>query len=93
MNTFSSVMLALTNTLVARALTFLGMGYVTYQSLTVLAEKIQTTVMQNYNQLDDTVLPILDAMGASEYLHIVLTAFISRAGMMAAKRLAMLPTS
>ncbi|TAN71678.1 MAG: DUF2523 domain-containing protein [Methylobacter sp.] len=84
-DTFSSVMLALTGTVTARVMTTLGLGYISYTSIKVLATTLQNNIFSCYALINSDILNILDLVGLGEALHIITAAFVTKAGMMAIK--------
>lgn len=91
--TFSSAMLAITSTVTARVFTFLGLGFISYAAIKVLATNLETSLFAIYSGIDSDILSVLNLAGLGESLHIITAAFISKAGMMAIKRIGVIPTA
>lgn len=83
-------LLAITSSIVARVLLALGMGVVSYQALSSIAEIVVDNVNNTYNNLPAAVIDILDMAGFGASLSILGSALITRAGLMAIKKLRIL---
>ena len=90
-DTFSSVMLALASPIAARVMTTLGLGYLSYEAIKVLATTLQDNIFSSYASVDGDILAVLNLAGVDEALHIITAAFVTKAGMMAIKRIGVLP--
>lgn len=84
-------MMALSGSLAARVLTSLGIGFISYESLNALVDNLKQQVLQNYHGLPADMMGLLGLSGIEESIQITLAAFVTRAGLMAIKRLGVLP--
>lgn len=91
--TFSSAMLAITSTVTARVFTFLGLGFISYSGIKVLASKLEADLFSAYAGINPVILDVLNLAGLGESLHIITAAFITKAGLMAVKRIGVLPSA
>lgn len=89
--TFSSAMTALTGTITARVMTTLGLGFLSYEAIKDLANTLQSNIFSSYGAVDPAIVSVLNLAGVGEYLHIVTAAFITKAGLMAIKRIGVIP--
>ena len=92
MSDFSTAMTALTGTITARVMTTLGLGFISYESLNLLASNLQTSLFNVYSLVDPDLLAVMNLCGLDEYLHIIVAAFITKAGMMAVRHIGVIPT-
>lgn len=90
MATLASFLLAITGSLAARVLTSLGIGFVSYAALTTLASAVVSNVTSNYNAMGSVALNLLNLAGFGTALGILCAAMVTRASMMAIKRLRVL---
>jgi hypothetical protein len=91
--TFTAVMMGLTGSITARVMTTLGLGFINYEALKTIAEQLKTALLASYAAVDVDILNVLNLAGVGEYLNIVLAAIITKAGLMAIKRIGVIPTS
>lgn len=89
---FATIMMGLTASITARVFTTLGLGFLSYASIKVLATQLQDSIFSNYAAVDPVLLQVLNLAGVGQFLHIVTAAFITRAGLMAIKRIGVIPT-
>lgn len=80
-------LLAMTESITARVLLSVGMGFVSFASLSVLAQGFVTAIQNQYGQVDGVVLTLLNMAGFSTALNILGSSLLTRAGMMAVKKL------
>lgn len=80
-------LLAMTESLTARVLLSLGMGLASFASLGVLAQGFVTAIQNQYGQVDGVILAFLNLSGFSSGLTIMGSSLLTRAGMMALKKL------
>jgi len=92
-DTFASVMMALTASVTARVMTTLGLGFISYEALNAIASQLQADIFAQYALINPTILQVLNLAGLGHAIHIITAAFITRAGMMAIKRIGVLPTT
>lgn len=67
----------------------LGFGIVSYAALSALANVAISTAQSNYNNLDTTILQLINLGGGGVFLGLLSSAMIAKAGMMAIKKLQM----
>ncbi len=92
-DTFSSVMIGLTATITGRVMTTLGLGYLSYTALNTISTTVSDKIFSQYGMIDSTILQVLNLAGFSEALHILTAAFITKASLMAIKRIGVIPTA
>ncbi|MEY3787414.1 MAG: hypothetical protein RLZ75_1621 [Pseudomonadota bacterium] len=85
--TFTSFLMGIAGSLAARVLLSLGFGIFSYAALNTLATTVVNNVTTNYNQIDITVLNLINLAGGGDALGIVLGALVTRASLVAFKRL------
>lgn len=85
--TFSSFLMGIAGSLAARVLLSLGFGVFSYAALNTLATTVVNNVTTNYNQIDTTALNLLNLAGGGEAMGILLGALVTRASLVAFKRL------
>lgn len=73
----------LVGSLAGRVMLALGMSLVSYTALNVLATQIVGYIQTSYSSITGITLQILNLAGAGEGLAIILSAFVTRAGMSA----------
>jgi hypothetical protein len=83
-------LLSIAGSLVARVLLSLGMGFVSYAVLTSLASTVTQAIQSSYYALPAVPLALLNLAGLGVALNIICSALITRAGLMAVKKLVFL---
>jgi hypothetical protein len=73
--------------LAKRVLIALGIGWITYQGFTILADQVKTAVQANMGQLGGTTAQIVNYFGIMEAVGIVLGGLAARAALLAAAKL------
>jgi hypothetical protein len=87
MNTLATFLMSISGSIAARVLLSLGIGIFSYTAFNTLASNVVTQVTNNYNATDLVVLNLLNLAGAGEALGILLAAMVSRASLMAIKKM------
>lgn len=77
----------ITGSIVARVLTALGMGFVTYTVLSTLTDNVVSNVDSAYGLVDPVVMALLNLSGMTSALTIITSALVTRASLMAVKKL------
>lgn len=80
-------LLAMAWPLVKKVLVALGIGFVTYQGLSLLATQVQNQVIAAWGQLGQASLQVLSLGGVPQALGIILGGLTAGAAMMAAAKL------
>jgi hypothetical protein len=83
-------LVSITGSIVARVLLALGMGVVSYAVLSTLASNFVSQMQSNYDALNGVVLTLLNMAGGGVSLGIIGSALITRASLMAIKKLRVL---
>jgi hypothetical protein len=65
----------------------LGFGFVAYTALSTLANTAINTAQANYNNLDLTILQLVNLGGGGVFLGLISSALVAKAGMLAMKKL------
>lgn len=73
--------------LAKKVLIALGIGWVTYEGISLLTTQVQAAVIAQWGQLGGSTLQIISLGGGSESLGIILGALSARATLMAVSRL------
>lgn len=89
---FSTVIMGLVGSVTARVMTTLGLGFLSYTALKVIATQLQTKIFLYYSLMNSDMIKIFDLAGIGEFIHIICAAFITKAGLMAIKRIGVMPT-
>lgn len=89
--TLASFLMAISGSIAARVMLSLGIGIVSYQSITTLANTVVNNVTQNYNNIDPVPLALLNLAGGGQALGILLAALVTRASLVAIKRFRITP--
>lgn len=87
MSTLAAFLLAITGSVAARVLTSLGIGFATYAALSSLATVVVNNVISNYNAMGSVVLNLLNLAGAGQALGVLAAALVTRASLLAIKKL------
>jgi hypothetical protein len=87
MPAIAAFLLSITGSVVARVLTSLGIGFVSYAALSTLADTVVARVTDNYNATSSVVLGLLNLAGAGQALGILTAALVARASLLAIKKL------
>jgi hypothetical protein len=87
MGTISAFLLAITGSLAARVLTSIGIGIFSYAALSTLADSVISAAQSNYGQIDSTVFQLINLGGIGESMGILSAALITKATMLAIKRI------
>ncbi|MEE7624677.1 DUF2523 domain-containing protein [Methylobacter sp. Wu8] len=77
----------ITGSIVARVLTALGMGFVTYTVLSTLTDNVVSNVDSAYGLVDPVVMALLNLSGMTSALTIITSALVTRASLMVVKKL------
>jgi hypothetical protein len=85
--TFSSFLMGIAGSLAARVLLSLGFGVFSYAALNTLATTVVNNVTTNYNQIDTIALNLLNLAGGGEAMGILTASLVTRASLVAFKRL------
>lgn len=85
--------IALVGPVVKKALVLLGIGVVTYASVTTLAASVVSHAQSNWGQVTGAVLQISSLGGIPEVLGIITGALVARASFVVLGRLARVATS
>lgn len=87
MATLASFLMAITGSLAARVLTSLGIGFLSYAALNTLAASVVSHITTNYNGMGSVPLALINLAGGGQVLGILCAALITRASLIAIKRL------
>jgi hypothetical protein len=68
-------------------MTSLGIGFATYGALSALAAVVVNNISSNYNALGGVVLNLLNLAGAGQALGVLTAALVTRASLLAIKKL------
>ena len=79
MGSFGAFLVALAGPIARRVLFSLGLGIVSFAALSAIASQVKDAVISNYGQIPQSILPILDLLGAGQALGIILGGIIARA--------------
>jgi len=90
MPTIAAFLLSITGSLAARVLTSLGIGFMTFAALTTLASAVVSNATSSYQSMPATVLALVNLAGGGTGLGIILAAFVTKASLMAIKKLRVL---
>lgn len=83
-------LIAITGSIVARVLTSLGAGFVTYTVLSTLTDNAVSHLDSAYGLVDPVVMALLNLSGLTSALTIITSALVTRASLMAVKKLTFL---
>ncbi|WP_426991914.1 DUF2523 family protein [Methylomonas sp. CM2] len=72
--------------LLLRTLFMLGVGIISYMSLTSLANTLIAKMQLEYNSIPQMTLDLLNLAGVGQFLGIICSAIVVRAGFMAMKK-------
>lgn len=78
--------------LVKKVLVALGIGWVTYEGLTLIASQVQTQVLASWGQIGGVTLQILSMAGVPESVGILLGGLTAKAALVALGRLGKVTT-
>lgn len=80
-------LLSITGSVVARVLTSLGMGFVTYTVLSTLTNTVITHINDAYGGLDGITMALMNLSGFTSAVGIIASALVTRASLLAVKKL------
>jgi hypothetical protein len=87
MGSFASFLMMMVGPLARRVLLSLGLGLVSYGGLVLVANQVRDAVVSNYGQMSQTVLSLLNLLGAGQALGIILGGIAARAAFAAVSRI------
>jgi hypothetical protein len=79
--------MGMTGSLVTRVMTTLGLGFVSYAGLNALASAVVNNVNASYGGLSGVTLALLTMSGFTTALNIITSSIITRASLMAVKKM------
>jgi len=80
-------LMALAFPLVKRVMLSLGLGFITYEGLSLIGAQVQNLVVSNWGALPASMLQILNMAGFGQFVGIILSAITARIALVAVGRI------
>ena len=87
MPTLAAFLLAITSSIVKRALTAIGFAILSYATISTIMGYLTSAITTSYTGMSTTILSLLNLAGAGQALGIMIAAFSARAALMSIKKL------
>lgn len=85
--TLATFLLAITSSVAARVMTSLGLGFISYASLSTLASSVVSSVTSSYQSLGAVPLALVNLCGFGTALGILTSALVVRASLLSIKHI------